>query len=322
LSNPFKTVRVGAEDEPFVGKRYPTYFKFEGKAAGTVLHRNCHVNRRCRIAFETDVVNDYFGRSVDPGQFSLYNVSDEQPSTVRDYSLNLRNGVATLNLRLPPNCLPGDELRLVAEVTDRSRAEPYENSLVLSVKEAASPPKGGNGTRRTPAGQETGDDREAPSGIQLPRVVKVYRNPAQGQSGWKDMEPIFDQYNALRVIHAGTSEASAESEDGKDIYDFFLNVDNVHLKTEQKSSHMDADLLEARFLYGMVLLGLGVLHQEAQAEQDQGEYPGGESNGVDVTDKVEEFTKAAAPVLLPMIDYLGSLDLNEEVVVRMSQRDA
>jgi hypothetical protein len=322
LSNPFKTAKVQSEEEPFEGKRYPTYFKFEDQEYGTVLRRICHVNRRCRITFETDVVNDYFSRNVDPGEFSLHIVSDDHRLTVKNYSLNLRNGIATLNLRLPPNCRPGDELRFVARVTDRTRIEPFDNSFSLSVKEAAKPSKRGKRATRKPPGQEAGDDRETPSGIQLPRVVKVYRNPSDGQRGWDDMEPRFDKYTALRVVHAGTSEEYAEGENGRDIYDFFLNVDNVYLKTELKSSNTEANLLEARFLYGMVLLGLGLLHQETETEKDHSDFRRGDSNGFDVTDKVEEFTRAAAPVLLPMIDHLGSLDLEDEAVTGMYEGDS
>ena len=39
---------------------------------------------------------------------------------------------------------------------------------------------------------------------------------------------------------------------------------------------------------------------------------------VNIGDKVEEFTKAVAPVLLPMIDYLGALDLESSAAAGAS----
>lgn len=313
ISNPFKTSKVQAQEEPFEGKRYPTYFKFTGKEYGTELHRDCHVNMRCRVVFETDVVNDYFSRDIDQGEFSLFIASDGHRLPVRNYALNLQNGIATLNLQLPANCRVGDELRFVAEVADRTRIDPFVNAFVLNVKEVAEPTKGKRTHRRKPPGDKVGDEREKPSGIQLPKIIKIYENPADSVKGWGDMSPPFDKYSALRVINAGSSDENGENGNGEDVYDFYLNVDNIFLKTEQKAGSLEPEVTEARFVYGMVLLGLGLLHQEAQdrkpgsdCEKDGSDEVSGQVN---IEDRVEEFTKAVAPVLLPMIDYLGALDL-------------
>ena len=277
---------------------------------------------RCRIVFETDVVNDYFSRSIDPGEFSLFIVSGDHRLPVKNYTLNLQNGIATLTLQLPANCRVGDELRFVATVVDRTQLDPFENCFVLNVKEAAEPTKGKKGGRRKPPGEREGDEREIPSGIQLPKIIKVRENPLNGAQGWEDMTPPFDKYSALRVIHAGSSDKNGENGNGKDIYDFFLNVDNIYLKTELKASSMDPEVTEARFVYGMVLLGLGLLHQEAQVKKAEYDYAedglDGTSKQTNIEDRVEEFTKAVAPVLLPMIDYLGSLDLESSIAADAS----
>ncbi len=65
-SNPFKTIKVRADDAPYIGKRFPTYFKFKDKDYGSELQRDCHINIRCRISFETDAINDYFSRDIEP----------------------------------------------------------------------------------------------------------------------------------------------------------------------------------------------------------------------------------------------------------------
>lgn len=48
---------------------------------------------------------------------------------------------------------------------------------------------------------------------------------------------------------------------GREGYDFYLNLDNVFLRTELKSLAIsdEAKLLESRFKYAMVLLGLAFL---------------------------------------------------------------
>ena len=71
-TNPFKTKQAAADEKPFEGKKYPTYFKFKGKEYGFHFQREANINARCRIAFETDGVNDYLSRSIDPGEFALF----------------------------------------------------------------------------------------------------------------------------------------------------------------------------------------------------------------------------------------------------------
>ncbi len=89
------TARLIGEKTEFEGKRYPTFFKLQ-RGEET---KNCHKGSRFRVQFETDAVNDYFGRDNDPGYFELR--FNGQPSD--DYVLNLWNGIATLNVSLPTN---------------------------------------------------------------------------------------------------------------------------------------------------------------------------------------------------------------------------
>jgi hypothetical protein len=146
------------------------------------LNENCHIDQRCRIAFETDAANDYFNREIDRGEFSLFLTPNNGKLPVADYALNLQSGIATLNLRLPANSHIGDEIRFVARVTDSTQIEAFENQFVVHVKEPA---------EQTP--------------VELPTVIKVCESPENGAKGWEDMSPPFDNYSAMRVIHAGSS---------------------------------------------------------------------------------------------------------------------
>ncbi len=322
LSIPFKTTKARAQEQPFEGKQYPTYFKFKGKDYGTVLCRDCHINMRCRIPFEADAVDDYFSRGVDPGEFSLSIVSDGFRSPVESYSMNLQNGIANLNLQLPVNCLVGDELSFVAQVKDPTQINSFENSFVINVKDAAEHiTRSKNG--RTSHLKGEGNEQEMPSGIQLPNIIKVYKTPQAGAKSWEDMNPSFDKYSALCIKHAGNTDESNGNGNDHDIYDFYVNMDNIYLKTELKSNTEDmVELTQARFVYGLVLLGLALLHQDAQTkrlkagseEKDVEER----NNEINIEDKVAEFTKAVAQVLLPMIDSLGTLDLESIAVTDAS----
>jgi hypothetical protein len=300
-TNPFKAKTVQTQEKKFEGKCYPTYFRFRGKDYGERLERECHINMRARISFETDAVNDYFSRQVDPGSFAVSMAGPNSESLeVNDYSVNLQNGVATLNLKLPSNCAVGQTLEFVVTVTDSTQLEPFRNIFQLRVRPAVEP-SGKKGQRRKPPSETEGEEREVPTGIQLPNWVRV------GESNWRKHEPPFDQFTALRIKHAGNSEE--QSKDGSDVYDFFINEDNVHLKRYLKYDLKagESDLLaRTRFEIGLMLTGLAVIYRASKPDRkNDGET---DDNGSNIEEQVDDFTKAIAPFLLPMIDALGALE--------------
>jgi hypothetical protein len=120
------------------------------------------------------------------------------------------------------------------------------------------------------------------------------------------MDPPFDRYTALRIKNAGETDDGNGS--SRDVFDFFINMDNVFLKTEMKSTKMEPELVAARFMYGMVLVGLGLLQQDARAKKrNESETDTDEADG-DIEKRVEAISQAMAPILLPMINTLGALD--------------
>jgi hypothetical protein len=307
-SNPFKTVKVQEEEKPFHGKACPTFFKFLGKEYGEVLNRETAKNMRSRITFETDAVNDYFSRSIDPGGFSLWQeVSGERQAVPNYVGPNLQNGSATLSVQLPEGCKVGDELHFIAIVADPSRTDSFENRFVVKVKPEADA-SGGSSTKRKPPAKNPGNDREASSGITLPHIIKVH------EADWEKQSPQFDKFTALQIKDAGAEEPNGNSteEEKATIYDFYINMDNFYLRSEMKPASADAELLRNRFIYGNVLLGLALLHQEeldkkersdrADEEEEEEEEP------VNIEDRVAQFTRAIAPVLLPMVESLGGID--------------
>ena len=146
-----------------------------------------------------------------------------------------------------------------------------------------------------------------PTGIALPKIIPVE------EKDWQTQTPPFDKYTALQIKNAG--DDSAENGHAKPIYDFYVNMDNLYLKTEMKPAHRDPEVARDRFTYGLVLLGLALVQDnevkkaktkeadaEEKGEEDEDE---GEAN---IERRVAEFTRAVAPILLPMIESLGDLD--------------
>ncbi len=312
LSNPFKTTKVKSEEKEFQGKDHPTFFKFKDREYGTVLQRSCHENMRCRITFETDVVNDYFSRNEMPGTFTLTYSANDQERAASTYGINLQNGIATLSVVLPADAEQGHEIYFTSTVADDLLLEPFVNVFNVKVVEPATP-TGKKGNRRKPPTAAKGMERELPIGIELPKVTRVY------EGDWNRYG--FDKYSALKIKDAGEvteGNAAESSTAGRAVYDFFVNMDNIYLRTELKGGDKDLEIVRARFTYGLVLIGLALLHYEAHASEDVYEEEDTAPNGKNVEDKAYEVSKALAPVLIPMIDSLGALTLDELAVADAS----
>ncbi len=305
LSSPFKLKRASTTIGNFVGKKFPTYFKFEDINYGEILHRNCHINMRARIIFETDAENRYFFRNVNPGSFNLF-LEDGINSTEANHTINLSNGIASLNIPLPDNTKEGDELKFRAVIIDDSKLVPFENVFVLQVLEPSKSTSTKRKKRKPPSDDE-GREREIPLGIELPNIVKVARDVSPNQKNWNDMSPPFNEYSALRITHAGMTDSNENGKvEARNVYDYYVNVDNIYLKTEQKSSTENAELLQAKYIYGLVLLGLALVNYE-----DQRKNINDDGNQDSLEERVEKFSEAVSAVLLPIINELGDMELDD-----------
>lgn len=309
LPNPFNTTHVADTSESFQGKKFPTYFKFQDLPYESVLHKACHKNYRARICFETDAENSYFQREIQPGSFKLFLLSDGDLIET-NHVMNLWNGIATLNVSLPNDVKIGEKLIFIAVTEDETQLKPFENRIEITVLEQIDTKKSGGEKRKKPPINQKGNDREYPSGIDLPRIFKVAKEPGEHEKGWEDMSPHpFNEYSGLRIINAGISESEGGNNYGKVIYDFYINVDNIFLKTEQKRKPSQAEIIQSKFIYAHVLLGLALISHEKEKPDDVNSR--GDEERVCIEDKVEEFSIAISSVILPIINDLGELELKE-----------
>ena len=233
------------------GSRHPTYFRIPKHEHGKVYVRNCEEGRRCRIKFETDAENGYFDRVTDRGSFELEVVDAAREMSEPSYSLTLEEGEAHLNMALPPEAEVGDYLVLQATVNDSTLIEPFANLVRLTVLSRQKRiPSNGTSVKK-PHNQGSGDD-PSKHGISLPKIVSV----KEGDEHWQKYK--FKVEDGCHVI------TEPVMVDGREqlVHTFYINVHNAALKTEMKYSKQDPRLLEAKFKYGNVLLGLGMLHDQ------------------------------------------------------------
>jgi len=201
-------------------------------------------------------------------------------------------------VKLPDNAKVGDRITFDAVVTDPYNGRDFENRFTVLIKEEAEP-SGGAGSRRNPPSKKDGEGREQQAGILLPKIIEVFEDK------WPTHE--FDKFTALKIKDSGTSAEDANGDEPTQ-YDFFINMDNIYLKSEMKPTKSDVSLQKARFIYGMVLVGLGLLHQHAESSKQRESESNGEDNEVNIEERVAITTRALAPIILPMIDSLGALD--------------
>lgn len=306
ITNPFAPDSAATLDTPFVGKNFPTYFRFKERKYGEILKRDANLNRRPRIVFETDAENSYFSRDVDPGQVEVAFDSNGTWSAITSFSLNLSNGVGNLNCPLPTDAKVDDEFRYRVRVTDHSRVTPFENVFVIRVRPSGAPPVKPTkpGIPPKPPSKEKGNDREKPSMLAMPPITPVK------EAEWDKHK--FTKFSALKVQNAG-----AEGDDTPtQTWDFYVNVDNQWLKTEQKRSKTPPQLLEVRFMYALVLIGLALIQEErakrAPDPTEEEPEPPTEKRESNIEKQILKVTSAIAPILLPMLDLLPGLDEGDE----------
>lgn len=298
LSNPYSTAPRPVAKQ-FRGHRHPTVFKFKGLPFGSVLQRTAHIGQRLRITFETDVENDYFRRSAQPGRRQVAALLNGAAAEV-DEVTNLHDGFAYMSIHLPAAGQAGDEMSLVVTVTDDALVEPFVNRAKVAI---ASPiqtgPSEPTNRRRWPPASPEGEKEERPIGISLPKVTPVHK------ADWEEFD--MHRFAALRLKDAGTPNGNGTGDVGA--YDFFLNMDNDFLLAEVSGSRRNAEVLRAQYEYGMTLVGIAAIKYAMDQKKATNERIDGDESPADVgpQDLVSASSDALAPILLPMIDALGAL---------------
>jgi hypothetical protein len=285
LTNPFNT-NAGGKIEEYHGKDFPTIFTLTKKFSHD-HPKHAHLNSKFRTEYKTDVANDYFDRSKDPGTFKLFVNGKES----EDAAINLWNGNASLNVLLN-NSKVDDLIHFRSEVNDVSQAQPIVEEFFVKVIEPLVKSKPGNGERKPPSSNQPGNETKKADGFALPNIIEV------SKENWAQQD--FDEYSALKVKDSG--EAG---------FDFFVNMDNIHLLSELKAiKSSEIKPIQSKYKFGLVLIGLALLNdntKDVKAEVDE------DSGNIFTT--IKQISKAVSPIIIPMIDTLGALEFQDLVAM-------
>jgi hypothetical protein len=292
ITAPFNATQPVSQDEKsFKGEIYPSFFKLKRTTYGETHKRECPINYRMRLQFETDARDDYFLRRIEGGKFSL--TWTDKTGKERKVSIvgpNLHNGSATVMVTLPDGVEVGDVLAMTA-VTEDTRAT-FKNELAVTIRPWAEHHKGG-GTKKkdkNPNNQQ-GTDRDRPRQLATPKMDLVYRDR------WEKMK--FDEFTAMKM---GVEYDDAD----KEIPVFRINMDNTPLLNEIKQRRLNDESARNQFVYGNVLVGLALLLQD----KDKGQQPP-DAVQVKVEDRIDSMCRALAPFMLSLTT-LAQQDLSLE----------
>lgn len=289
IPNPFNRVDSDPQKE-FKGKKFPSYFKLNKKYEKEIA---CPKNQKSfSVKYATDAENDYFSRAEDPGEFSL----EYNNKIVQDYSLDLYNGLATLTIGIPPNVGVGDKLSFKTEVSDIDRVEPFADEFSLHIKEERIKEKSNPGDSKEPISS----NKSKPSESEIPEVIQV-RKHDWDKDEYKEFR--FDEYSALKVKNAGEEK-----------YDFFINMDNLYLKSEMKNNKINPNILEKMYQTSIVLMGMSILKKENSKNNSNRNKPMSLEVKEDqmpqfsVEDQISQFTEAISHVIPSITTYFSKLE--------------
>jgi len=181
----------------------------------------------------------------------------------------------------------------------------FANRFTLRVHPPTTPSKTHPPSPKPPVpGPKPGPVPDGHGGIDLPPVIRLKRS----DPNWG--EHFSDDNGCLDLIE------DTDEVDGKQqtTYTFYLNVSNLALQTDLKASKSRAAVVMKQFEVGAVLVGLGLIHDQQTNKRTSADENGGKDPEASLRDRVQSFSRAVAPVLVPMIQTLGELgedDLDE-----------
>jgi hypothetical protein len=263
----------GKQKEPYVGKRFPTFFRIHKEPKGGLI-KECPINKTCKVVFETDAVNDYFSRGEMPG---IINFTEENLCK----SYNLCDGRLYAKFILPESTKIGDIIHIVVTVTDETQAEPFAckfkiKAIKPEIEKIPPPPH-----------------PHLPKGINqlaMPQIIEVREDK------WQEYD--FDKFSGIKIQKSG--------EEGG--FDIFVNMDNIYLLNELKYEiEGNKDITRYWFKYGLVLVTMGMLHEYERTKDERKLKENTEVSreGQDYLEEIGKISPGVACVIVPIIRRLS-----------------
>jgi hypothetical protein len=243
--NPFPPEGGGTGTGRYEGRPHPSFFHFEQGRRDIV--RTAAVGSRARLAFEIDVVNDYFSRAMYPGALSVsVHMSDGSKFDATGARGELIDGAFSYSLVIPADIGVGENFTVSFVLSDDTLVEAFQCTAQLTMTGPQPRSPGGSGKRRTST--SPGGDRGNRTSLDDLDVIVCRRTSTEGYAAWPNSTWTSD--TALTV----------EPGLGNDVT-YYVNADNRYLLAYQKNlmSESDIELAEQRFKWASVLLAFSII---------------------------------------------------------------
>jgi hypothetical protein len=291
----------------FVGRKHPTFFHLRN---GSDYKRQvAHIGGKSRIQFTTDVEDSYFYRASYPGLFSARYTNIEK--LVSGNRANLHDGAFSFSVSLPDSAEVGDSLEMEFSLSDGVIEDALVCRVTLDIEAQTEPSGGGGGRRRTSTekGGKTGGQTKL-GDMDIVKCCKVFPARYGCDQSWPD--DSWSDFTAVKL--------EPNPETGGITY--LVNVDNLYLLDYQKQSvSKDPSLIEAKFMWSLVLMSLSIVEhyrklEEEQSDEEEIQESVEDSQGLMSRrdEDVERMTTACAQLILPSLDAVATMtsDLIEE----------
>jgi hypothetical protein len=308
LPNAFKPENVKTADVPPLLRPHPTYFRIAGKEQGEELTRKTHLEQGVRIHFVTDADDEYFTRRYDAGIAIFNRVNGDDRIRVTDYiGPNLVRGRCTITFDLPDHAKVGEKLAYEFVVEDQVTQKTFTNKFTLTVVPPQVQRERKPGQRAQSPGKPPGQSQTGEGGIALPDVIWLKSSQQSWSTHFRDKDDCLD------IMDDGDGDVLNGVR--RPVYKFYLNEENKSLETELKATKRLPQVLKKQFEVAVVLVGLAVIydHQNARLklvnDEDSEENP--EDHDAKLAPRVRDYARAVAPILIPMIEGLGQLGIED-----------
>ncbi|MDW8300580.1 MAG: hypothetical protein RML95_14715 [Anaerolineae bacterium] len=231
------------DPKPFHPKRYPTFFKLDAKQQGDRTVIAVPLGGTKTVRFETDVSDDYFSRTEDPGDMQIA-VMDYVPNDVRGgtrkgtvnqiadiFTVSKKspsNGTIKIVLEPNKNAQVGDEARLRVDLKNPA-GEDFTQIFWVRITEPPAEPK-----EVPPTEPET---------LGLPQLVRVYERAPEDQPDVKTWADLPVDMNFETVMHPVV--------EGDVLQTIYINMDSHVLKQHRSklrnASREQLQLIDRRY---------------------------------------------------------------------------
>lgn len=215
------------------------------KEYSIITPKEVPINSKFRIQFKTDVVDDFFNRENIPGTFTLIN----EEGNNFNYSYSLANGKCTIIVSLP-EFVKTDEVLTFSSICEAEDKQ-FKSTFSIRVMSSRIKDKKSNNKKIK---------KDNPR-LKLPQLAEIYKDE------WESYD--FDETSVLTIKGS----------------DYFINMDNVHLKKNIKRNLEKEDQFKEEYKTMYLMYGIALEYRNSKIESEENKI------------NIEETTSALAPVL-------------------------